>query len=191
MWGAIAGMGIGSVMGFMNQSAQNKSTQTQMAWQQYYTDRKREWIADRAAHTGRQQSKSWGRSVLSAHRESISASQRARVVGGARGLGQSGSVALRQSKIKMASSEKQSSIADSFNAAYTSTFKNAEAEDFSVAQNNSNYMMQAAAQMKSPLMAAAETGLSMAGSMSSIQGSMSGGSSGNTTNNYGLNLGGA
>tara|TARA_Y100001963_G_scaffold156089_1_gene248819 strand:- start:947 stop:1534 length:588 start_codon:yes stop_codon:yes gene_type:complete len=193
MWGAIAGAGIGSVMGFMGQSSQNAMLAQQIAWNQYMGDRKREWIANRATHTGRQLRKSWNRDAVAVERERIQAQQRVRVSGSARGMGQGGVIERRANSVDQQAAEKHGVVADSFAAKHTANFKNAEAEDFAVASQQANFMMQAASQMKSPAMAAIETGISMAGTFSSIQGSLGGGSGsgGSTTiNNYGLNLGG-
>ena len=94
-YGAIAGMGIGSIMGFMGASSANAANIAAYRSAEAMTNTKRQWLRDRMELQHRQSGIQRVFETLAVEKQRLQAQGRNRASAGYRGVGMSGSVKRR------------------------------------------------------------------------------------------------
>jgi len=191
-YGAIAGMGIGSVMGFMGSKSANKAAAAAYAQNAEMTAVKRQWIEDRMNLQHRQSSISRVFATMAVEKQRLQAASKNRAAAGYRGVAFTGSVKHRDDIINAVDAANAfKGVSMAAHARDISLTSQAWADDFAAYSALNQLASQTISGMQDPLMGMLSTGLGMGASGAAIGGAFSPPSGGGTTvNNYGMNFGG-
>lgn len=190
MFAAIAGMGIGSVMGFMGAQSANAAAIAAYNQAARQTIVKRKWINDRMKLQHRQSGIKRAVDVMAVEKQRLAAVGRNRAGAAAMGKSFSGTAIRKRDMINVIDAGgAHRGVAMAANKMDRDIEATAFSQEFAAVQTLNNTASQLNSTMKDPMMSAIETGLSMGQTTGSIGNSISPtpSSPGGTVNNYGIN----
>ena len=190
MWGAIAGMGVGSVMGFMGAQSANAAAVAAYNLAAEQTAVKRQWIKDRMNLQHRQSGIARIFETLAVEKKRIEAAGRNRAGAAARGVAFSGGAKHKDDIINAVdAAHAHKGVGMRTNKRDIDINAQAWSDEFAAVSALRQFASQTNSSMKDPLMTGMTTGLGMGGSVAAIGGAFSPPSGGGgVTNNYGVNF---